>query len=124
MCAMLVSNGLFHWTQLGKLRDITALSGVAKFADDEIQALRDLQHNGRQAPMSPRSSEVVAIQPGVLVSDVSAGRMDNVPSKFQLSDVARGKGPMAAIMSLKLEEMTPQQRSQWAETVGIAFVLH
>ena len=115
VCRMLASNGFFHPTQLRKLSDVTALAGSDAFTGDELQVLRELQSNRRQAPAT--------IQPGALVPEVAAGKMDNVPSKFQLSDAAKGKGPMAAIRSLKLEEMTPQQRAQWAETVCRAFVM-
>ena len=114
---MLVSNGLFHWTQLGKVKDLRSLLGVERFTDVEVDALLELQSNGRQAPQSPRAACAVACQAQVIVQAVATGSMDGVPANLTLSSAAKGKGPMAAAKSLKLAALRPEERAQWAETV-------
>jgi hypothetical protein len=121
MRLMLVANGLFHWTQLGKVKDVMSLAGVENLTDEELKALRELQHNGRQAPQSPRCARAVTWQAHAIVQGVSAGRVDCVPANLEVSSTAKGKGPLAAAKSLKLEALSPIERAQWVETARFAF---
>jgi hypothetical protein len=112
-----VANGLFHWTQLDKVKDLTSLTGVERLSDAEVKALCELQHNGQQTPQSPRRA---ACQAQVLVQAVTVGNMDCVPAKLELRSAEKGKGPMAAVESVKQCALSPQGRAQWVETAIFA----
>ena len=112
-----MANGLFHWTQLDKVKELTSLVGEEKLTDVEVKALCELQHNGRQAPQSPRKA---ACQAQVLVQAVTVGNMDCVPNKLELKAAEKGKGPMAAVKSIELCAMSSQGKAQWVETACLA----
>ena len=112
-----VANGLFHWAQLGNVKDLRSLTGVERLTDAEVKALCELQHNGRQAPQSPRRA---ACQAQVVVQAVADGNMDCVPNKLELRAAEKGKGPMAAVKSIELCAMSSQGKAQWVETACLA----